>query len=69
MNTKIITHGEPGKILGNTRRNCPYQVVETVKMIKMECDCFPKLFSDMEDADYKIYRQPNDYRRKTTDTN
>ncbi|CAH1962644.1 unnamed protein product [Acanthoscelides obtectus] len=40
MNTKIITHGEPGKLLGNTRRNCPYQV--------------PKLFSDMEDADYYI---------------
>ncbi|CAH1957318.1 unnamed protein product [Acanthoscelides obtectus] len=39
MNTKIITHGEPGKLLGNTR-NCPYQV--------------PKLFSDMEDADYYI---------------
>ncbi|CAH1989313.1 unnamed protein product [Acanthoscelides obtectus] len=29
-----------GKLLGNTRRNCPYQV--------------PKLFSDMEDADYYI---------------
>ncbi|CAH1972383.1 unnamed protein product [Acanthoscelides obtectus] len=40
MNTKIITHGEPGKLLGNTRRNCPYQV--------------PKLFSDMEDADCYI---------------
>ncbi|CAH2010996.1 unnamed protein product [Acanthoscelides obtectus] len=39
MNTKIIPHGEQGKLLGNTR-NCPYQV--------------PKLFSDMEDADYYI---------------
>ncbi|CAH1996881.1 unnamed protein product [Acanthoscelides obtectus] len=27
MNTKIITHGEPGKSLGNTRRNCPYQEI------------------------------------------
>ncbi|CAH2002217.1 unnamed protein product [Acanthoscelides obtectus] len=26
MNTKIITHGEPGKLLGNTRRNCPYHI-------------------------------------------
>ncbi|CAH1965644.1 unnamed protein product [Acanthoscelides obtectus] len=25
MSTKIITHGEPRKLLGNTRRNCPYQ--------------------------------------------
>ncbi|CAH1986324.1 unnamed protein product [Acanthoscelides obtectus] len=40
MNTKIITHGELRKLLGNTRRNRPYQV--------------PKLFSDMEDADYYI---------------
>ncbi|CAH1996681.1 unnamed protein product [Acanthoscelides obtectus] len=40
MNTKIITHGKPGKLLGNTRRNFLYQV--------------PKLFSDMEDADYYI---------------
>ncbi|CAH2005343.1 unnamed protein product [Acanthoscelides obtectus] len=40
MNARIITRGEPGKLLGNTRRNCPYQV--------------PKLFSDMEDADYYI---------------
>ncbi|CAH2003744.1 unnamed protein product [Acanthoscelides obtectus] len=51
MNTKIITHGEPGKLLGYTFINL---VVESVKMIKMECDCFPKLFSDMEDADYYI---------------
>ncbi|CAH2010997.1 unnamed protein product [Acanthoscelides obtectus] len=49
MNTKIIPHGEQGKLLGNTRN-----LVETVKMLKMECDCFPKLFSDMEDADYYI---------------
>ncbi|CAH1971892.1 unnamed protein product [Acanthoscelides obtectus] len=39
-------------------------------MIKMECDCFPKLFSNMEDADYyiqaakRIQKKNNGYKLK-----